>query len=426
MPPAPLPLSARSGRTADSPITFYVRKAFENPNIISLAAGLVDEASFPVSDVGKEISSLFSDPATARAALQYGSTQGLPPLRERLLDRACRADGTRPKDAGLSPDHVVLTTGSQQLLYLVGESLLDPGDLVIVEAPSYFVFLSCLESHGARVLSVPTDDGGMDVDALAVLLDRLDRSGELPRLKLIYTVDYFQNPSGLSLAADRRPRLAALAKLYSKHQRIVVLEDAAYRELRYDGPDVSSVKKFDPDNAHVVYAGTFSKPLSPGLKLGYAILPPDLVGPVLNLKGNHDFGSSSLTQYVALRMLAGGAYDGHGEELRAVYRRKRDAMLAALETEFADWPTVTWTRPKGGLYVWLTFPEYLDAGPAGPLVSRCVAEGVLYVPGQYSHVPNEAGRLRTNDARLSFGVVPEEKIAEGIRRLRAACRGLER
>src|SRR5262245_2367875 len=176
MPPALLPLSARSGRTADSPITFYVRKALENPGIISLAAGLVDEESFPVTDVGREIAGLFADPAVARAALQYGSTQGLPALRERLLDRVCRADGTRPKDAGLSPDHVLLTTGSQQLLYLVGEALLDPGDLAIVEAPSYFVFLSNLESHGARVLSVPTDDGGMDVAAIDSLLARLDRT----------------------------------------------------------------------------------------------------------------------------------------------------------------------------------------------------------------------------------------------------------
>lgn len=426
MPKLPIPLSCRSGRTGDSPITLYVRKAAETPGMISLAAGLVDEGSFPVPEIRTVVTELMSDPTTAKAALQYGSTQGLPSLRERMLVRVCRADGTRPKDAGLSPDHVVLTTGSQQLLYLVGEALIDPGDIVLVEAPSYFVSHSNLESHGAKVLAVPMDDDGMRVDALESLLESLDRSGEIGRVKLIYTVDYFQNPSGRSLAAERRKAMVELTRRFSTRHRILILEDAAYRDLRYDGPDLPSVKSFDPDNAHVIYAGTFSKPLSPGLKLGYAILPPDLVTPVVDLKGNHDFGSSSLTQHVVNRLMDSGYFDRHVDHLRTVYRRKRDAMLAALEREFADWLAVTWTRPKGGMYVWLAFPAYLDSGPAGPIVPRCVDAGVLYVPGCHCHVADEAGRIRSNEARLSFGVATEEQVVEGIRRLRAACRGLER
>ncbi|HJZ54810.1 MAG TPA: aminotransferase class I/II-fold pyridoxal phosphate-dependent enzyme, partial [Gemmataceae bacterium] len=191
MPPAPLPLSGKSLRTTDSPITYFIQKALENPGLVSLAAGLVDEASLPTVEVAEAVAELMADPATGRAALQYGSTQGLPALREKVLDLVCAADGVKPADIGLSPEEVVITTGSQQLLYLLGEVLFDPGDIVITEAPSYFVYHSLLLSKGARVLTVPMDDGGMDLDALETLLGRLERTGELARVKLIYTVDYF-------------------------------------------------------------------------------------------------------------------------------------------------------------------------------------------------------------------------------------------
>jgi len=425
MPPAPLRLSTQASRTPDSPISFFIQKAIETPGLISLAAGLVDEASLPAAAVGEAVAAIVADPVSGRAALQYGSTQGLPALREKLLKELCDADGVSPADLNLSPSNVVITTGSQQLLYLLGEVLFDEGDIVIAEAPSYFVYHGVLGSLGVKVLSVPMDDGGMDLDALEDLLNKLDKSGELRRVKLIYTVDYFQNPTGLTLAEDRRPRLVELAKRFSKYQRIIVLEDAAYRELRYTGPDLPSVKKFDERNQYVVYTSTFSKPLSPGLKTGYAILPSDLVGPVCHLKGNHDFGSTNFAQHVIDRLMTTGAYRKHVDYLQSMYRTKRDAMLRAIETEFADWPEVFWTIPDGGLYVWLTFPESIDAGPNGPLVQRALDAGVLYVPGEFGHVPNETGKVRKNEARLSFGVENESKIAEGIRRLRKACRGLE-
>ena len=425
MPPAPLPLSARSRRTGDSPISFFIRKAIEDPSLVSLAAGLVDEESLPTADFAEAVAAVMADPAAGRAALQYGSTQGLLSLRERLLRHVCAADGVEPDDLGLSPDDVVLTTGSQQLLYLLGEVLCDPDDIVLTEAPSYFVYHDALKSQGVRAVSVPMDAGGMDMNALDATLARLDRAGDLGRVKLIYTVDYFQNPTGLSLAAERRPRLVEIARKYCRSHRLFVLEDAAYRELRYDGPDVTSVKRYDPGNEYVVYASTFSKPCSPGVKTGYAILPRDLVGPVCDLKGNHDFGSANVLQHVLDRLMASGAYHRHVVELRRVYRAKKEAILRALEAEFADWPEVTWTEPAGGLYVWLTFPPHLDAGPDGPLVGRAVEEGVLYVPGQYGHVPDDAGRVPRNEVRLSFGVAPPEQLVEGVRRLRAACRGLE-
>ena len=426
MPPAPLPFSGKSLRTTDSPISYFIQKALDNPGLISLAAGLVDEASLPCEEVAAAVVAIMADPATGRAALQYGSTQGLTSLREKVLDLVCSADGVQPSDIGLSPDRVVLTTGSQQLLYLLGEVLFDPGDIVITEAPSYFVYHSLLQSKGARVLAVPMDDGGMDVDALESLLTRLDRTGELAKVKLIYTVDYFQNPTGLTLAEDRRPRLVDLARRFSKHHRIVILEDAAYRELRYSGHDIPSVKSFDAGNEFVVFASTFSKPLSPGLKTGYALMPGDLVEPMLHLKGSHDFGSTNLAQHIIDRIMETGDYCRHVEKLRALYSEKCDLMMRSLEGEFADWPEVSWTMPAGGLFLWVRFPEHLDAGPNGPLVQAALDSGVLYVPGEFAHVPDENGRVPRNEARLCFGVVEPNQIPEAMRRLRAACRGLER
>ena len=425
MPTQPIGFSEQSRRTGDSPISYFIQKAIETPGLISLAAGLVDEGSLPAEAVGTAVAAILARPDTARAALQYGSTQGLPALREQIVRHVCAADGVTPAEMHLSANDVILTTGSQQMLYLLGETLFNPGDIVICEAPSYFVYHDCLKSHGARVLSVPMDAGGMNLDALEDLLTRLEAEGELPKVKLLYTVDYYQNPTGLSLAADRRPRLVELARRFSKAHRILILEDAAYRELRYDGDDVVSVKRYDTTNEYVIYTSTFSKPCAPGLKTGYSILPKGLMDPVCNLKGNHDFGSTNLSQHIIHKMIETGSYAGHVGHLRSVYRSKKNAMLRALESEFADWPAVRWTRPGGGLYVWVTFPPHVATGKGGPLIDKALAAGVLYIPGQFGHVPDEFGHVPASEIRLSFGVADEAKIAEGVRRLRQACRGLE-
>ncbi len=419
MPPTPLARSEKSLRTTDSPITYYVQKALESPALISFAAGLVDEGSFPVAEIGAVVAEIMADPASACAALQYGSTQGLPALRERVLNHVCSADGVKPAELNLTPSDVCITTGSQQLLYILGEVLFDPGDIVIAEAPSYFVYHSLLQSHGVRVLTVPMDDDGMRMDALESLLEELKKSGELSRVKLIYTVDYFQNPTGLTLATARRPKLVELARRFSTDHRILILEDAAYRELRYSGPDLPSVKRFDPTNEFVVYTGTFSKPCAPGLKTGYAIMPPDVMSALLHLKGSHDFGSGNLTQHVAARLMESGAYARHVEKLQAVYRHKRDVMLASFEKEFGDFPAASWTVPAGGLYVWLTL-DGIDTGPNGPLVAAALDAGVLYVPGEFGHVPDENGALPSNHCRICFGTASPDQIPEGIARLRKA------
>ena len=180
------------------------------------------------------------------------------------------------------------------------------------------------------------------------------------------------------------------------------------------------MKRFDTTNEFVIYASTFSKACAPGLKTGYALLPPDVMAPVLPLKGSHDFGSANVSQHIASRLLASGAYARHAEELRGVYQHKRDLMVRALEAEFADFPAASWTVPTGGFYVWLTL-DGIDTGPNGPLVPAALEAGVLYVPGEFGHVPDGAGRVLNNECRLCFGIATTEQVTEGIRRLRRAC-----
>jgi 2-aminoadipate transaminase len=425
MPSTHVPLSARAQRTKDQPISYFMQQAVENPHLISLAAGLVDPESLPAADVSAAFADLLGRPEAAHAALQYGTTQGYLRLRQRLLARTTALDQLTPRQLSLTVDDVILTTGSQQLLYLVGEALLDPGDLVITEAPSYFVYQGTLQSLGARTLTVPMDEQGMCTDALEELLARLVRTGELERLRFIYVVDYFQNPTGLTLSLPRRRHLIELARRYSRRHRILILEDAAYRELRYDGADLPSIKSLDDTNEHVLLAMTFSKPCAPGLKAGYGLVPRGLMGPLLRLKGNHDFGSNNLTQHLLDRLLETGAYDRHVAELCQVYRHKRDTLLGALAEEFsAAGPLagVRWTRPAGGLYVWLTFPAPVETGPESELMRAALAEGVLYVPGQFGYVNGANGAVPTGEARLSFGVAPPEQLREGVRRLARAAR----
>jgi 2-aminoadipate transaminase len=422
----PVPFSERALRTADQPITYFMRQAVENPGLISLAAGLVDPVSLPTAEVADAVAAILSRPDSARAALQYGTTPGHGPLRDKLLARTAALDGLTPAELSLTAEDVVVTTGSQQLLYLLGELLFNPGDIVITEAPSYFVYQGTLNSMGVRTLSVPMDDEGMNTDALEELLARLERTGEIDRVRLIYVVDYYQNPSGLTLSLRRRRRVLELARRYGRRQRIFVLEDAAYRELRYEGPDLPSIKSFDADNSHVILAMTFSKPCAPGLKSGYGLLPRELVPALERLKGNHDFGSNNFTQHLLDRLIDSGAYDWHVTELRRVYREKRDALLGALAGEFRAWPEVRWTRPEGGMYVWLTFPPDVHTGPDSPLMRAALREGVLYVPGQFCYVNGDNGPVPTHEARLSFGVAPVDQLREAVGRLtRAAGVGAE-
>jgi 2-aminoadipate transaminase len=303
---------------------------------------------------------------------------------------------------------------------------LDPGDICLVAAPTYFVFLGVLDGVGARAIPVATDAGGMRPDALEATLSQLEAAGELDRVKLIYLVSYYENPSGVSLAAERRRPIVELARRFSKNHKLYVLEDAAYRELRYDGPTLPSVWSCDPRREHVILAQTFSKSFSPGLRVGYGVVPRELLGPLCDRKGNEDFGSANFNQHLLATVFDEGLYEPHVEEVRRAYQAKRDAMLAAAARDFADLPGVSWFRPHGGLYVWMSLPEHIDTGFTGELFRRAVkTEGVMYVPGELCHAPApDTGRRPQNHMRLSFGVQDAAGIGEGMQRLARAVRAV--
>jgi len=422
--PPPFAFSARARRTRRQPISALMAQAVENAGVISLAAGLVDEATLPAEETARLAADLLgADPRAARTALQYGTTEGLAPLRRALLEHLAALDGLGPDRLGASPDQVVVATGSQQLLFILADVLLDPGDIVVTAWPSYFVFTGALETVGAEVRGVEIDEAGMVPEALERLLADLEAEGRLQRVKLVYLMSYHQNPTGITLAAERRPRLVEVVRRFSRRHRILLVEDAAYRELSFEDDPPPSVRASDPDGRHVALLQTFSKPFSPGLKVGYGLLPRDLVEPVVLQKGCHDFGSANLCQHLALRALESGAYGRHLERLRRRYIEKRDAMLEALAEHLGPLgPEVRWTRPRGGLYVFLTLPEGVDTGPEGPLFARAMEEGVLYVPGEYCYPPDPTRTAPRNTLRLSYGVCEIESIRRGVAALGRAVR----
>jgi 2-aminoadipate transaminase len=415
-------LSLRAGWAADSPIAYLMHAALSQPALVSLAAGFVDQQSLPVEATRSAALALLADPDLARAALQYGSTAGDSVLRGQVLAGVLAQDSAASDAGGAVPtlaptaEQVVLTAGSNQLLHLLAEVLLDPGDIVLCDAPTYFVFMGLIRNMGARAVGIDSDEGGMRLDALEGALQQLSAAGELPRVKAIYVMTYFDNPRSVSLAPARRPALCELAKRYSQSAPIYVIEDAAYRELRYVGDDQASIRAHDHDGSTVVYAGTFSKSFSPGIRVGFGILPRALVGPVLAIKGNLDFGSPHLNQRIVSEALRLGLCEPHAATLREVYARKRDAMLAALARELGG--AVRYTRPDGGLYVWAELNDAIDTGPSGPLFERALEQGVLYVPGVYCFP--DATHAPSNCMRLSFGVQSEARIALGIERLARA------
>jgi 2-aminoadipate transaminase len=412
-----LSLSAKAARTREQPISYLITTAMRNPGLINLAAGLVDPLTLPVAECDRITRRIFSDPNRGRAALQYDTTQGLAELRHEALRHIGTLEGLPAASMGLSADQLVITTGSQQALYLVADCLINPGDIVIAAAPSYFVYTGAMDSLGATILTVPMDDNGMDVEAVAALLEKLEREGRLERVKFVYCTSYYQNPTGLTLSAERRPRLLEIIKRFSRKHRILLMEDAAYRELRYNGQAHRSVKSYDSQNQYTILSQTFSKPFAPGLKLGYTALPDDLLHAVLQQKGNHDFGSSSITQHMALESFRDGSYAAHVQVLQSSYRAKRDAMLAALLRFMPQHSSIHWTHPQGGLYVWLSLPPGMDASRGAPMFDACVRAGVLYVPGAYCFQADEHGQVPTNHIRLSFGQVAPDQIGPGIERL---------
>jgi len=409
-------ISQRATWAKGQPISQLMQLALENPQLISLAAGFVDQATLPVEPTRQALEVLLSNGDAARAALQYGTTGGYPPLREMLLQRLQKADGVKPGEWNASSEQVVITAGSNELLHVIADTLFDPGDIVICAAPSYFVFLGTVANLGVRSVGVAVDENGVLPEALEETFRRIEAAGELPRVKAVYITTYFDNPSSITLSADRRPKIVELVKRWSKHHQLYLLEDAAYRELRYSGEDLPSMRAFDPDGETVVVTETFSKSYSPGIRVGWGLLPKRLVEPVLDQKGNIDFGSPNFAQHIIYTVLEQGLFEPHVQRLREAYNIKLQAMLQSAEEYLRPIPGVSWIKPCGGLYVWLTLPPEIDTSPGAPLLQRARELGVLYVPGVYCF-PAEGEPAQRNTIRLSFGVQSPDRIRQGMQLL---------
>ena len=420
----PFTLSDRAARTIDQPIGFLITAALANPNLISLAAGLVDFETLPTRETKQLIQELLSDDEVGRARLNYGPSLGLTALRQELIKHLAKLDGQTVEQFGIGPEQVVVSNGSQQVLALLTEVLVTPGDIVITAWPSYFVYSGVLVTAGAQVRCVDTDDNGMIPEQLEKVLREIEAAGQLDRVKIVYVVSYHDNPTSLTLSEDRRPKLLDIVKRFSKRQRILLMEDAAYRELTFEGQPPRSIRYYDPKLEHVALLQTFSKPFAPGFKVGYGILPMELVDKVGLIKDNFDFGTANLNQHTVLRAMTSGLYDRHVVMLQKRYHAKAKAMLEALQKHLGDYAKgdLHWTHPRGGLYVWLTLPSDYDTARDSPFFKKCVHEGVLYVPGAYCYGPDPTRKAPKNTLRLSFGTVALEKISEGIRRLATAIR----
>ena len=412
--------SRRARQASGQPISQLMAQALADPDLISLAAGFVDGETLPVEISRQAWEGLASDQDELRQALQYGTTVGYPPLREAVLERLVAQDGHHD-GVRASIDQLVIGAGSNQLLQLISDCLLEPGDFVLCAAPSYFVYLGTVAGIGAVAHGVETDEQGMIPEALEDQLKSIHGRGELARVKAIYVVSYFDNPRGTTISIERRQQLLEIADRWSKQNKIYILEDIAYRDLRYRGAEVPSIRSLDQGGRRTAIFGTFSKSFSPGIRVGWGLFPRELVAPVCDQKGNADFGSPNLNQHLMNHVLRQGLLEAHIERLRATYRSKLDAMLHAAAEQLAPLPGVHWYAPQGGLYLWVELPASVDTGPQSTLFQKAIGQGVLYVPGRFCY-PTSGVEASHHTMRLSFGVQTPERIRQGMTLLASAIR----
>ncbi len=386
----------------------------ERTDVISLAGGLPDTSTFSPELYAKLMSQVAAE-STARA-LQYGPTEGMAATIECIVE-VMAAEGTL-----VDPAEVIVTTGGQQVIDLVCKTLIDPGDVIVAEAPTYPGAVPTFSAYQAEVEQIEIDADGMPIDALERTLDRLHSEGRRP--KFIYTIPNFQNPGGVTMSLPRRRRLIEVAR----ERELLVLEDNPYGLLRYEGAPLPTLHSLDAaavgrEGASdlVIYLGTFSKILSPGLRLGWAVAPRPVLEKLNLGKQGADLCSSSVTQtfvaaYFGERDGSGKpAWQGYVEALRELYRRRRDVMLESLESHFGS--AASWTRPEGGLFIWATLDERIDTTDLLALARG--SEGVAFVPGRAAYMD---GRSGASSMRLNFAGVPDEDIREGIRRIGRSVR----
>jgi 2-aminoadipate transaminase len=374
-------------------------KLTENPDIISFAGGLPAPEVFPVEEVRAATDRVLTEHGTT--ALQYTTTEGYRPLRDLFVRHMARYGVT------VGPENVLVTSGSQQALDLVGKLLINPGDRVLTEEPTYLGALQAFNAYQAEYLPVPIDDEGLDLDALEKQL----RAGP----KFLYVLPNFQNPGGVTLSLARRRRVVERAA----HYGIPIVEDDPYGQLRYEGEHLPPLVKIDAElhgcgggergfTGNVLYMSTLSKTLAPGLRIAWVVAPEAVVSKLVQIKQGADLHSSTFCQYVAYEVARGGFLDQHVRRIRAVYGERREAMLSALARHFPH--GVRWTRPQGGLFLWVTLPKGFDTMA---LLDEAIREKVAFVPGA-AFYPCGGGE---ETMRLNFSYAPPDVIEEGIKRL---------
>ncbi|MEP7358919.1 MAG: PLP-dependent aminotransferase family protein [Anaerolineales bacterium] len=379
-------------------------KYTQRPEVISFAGGMPAPELFPLERFREAAERVLGDSAAGQTAMQYSSTEGYLPLRKLILRHTARYG------IDARPENVLITTGSQQALDLIAKLFINPGDPVLVEAPTYLGALQAFDVMGARYASVPVDDHGLQTDSRHMLRAMAEHP------KFMYLLPNFQNPSGVTLPLERRQEVVRLAR---KHG-IPIVEDDPYGQLRYEGTHLPPLLKLDleaeashPANSlergNVIYLSTFSKTLAPGLRLGWVIAPAEVITRLVQLKQAADLHTSTFVQQLVFETARSGFLDSHIRGLRAAYRERRDVMLAALAAEMPL--GASWTHPAGGLFVWLKLPEGMDCEA---LLQRALERDVAFVPGTAFFAERAQGERY---CRLNFSNTPPDRIREGIQRL---------
>jgi 2-aminoadipate transaminase len=372
-------------------------KLTEKPNLISFAGGLPAPDVFPVEEITEACQRVLRDKGAS--ALQYSTTEGYLPLREMIVRHSSRYG------IEINADNIMITSGSQQALDLLGKILINPGDRILVESPTYLGALQAWNAYGAEYVAVPSDAHGMITDALEEAL----RTGP----KFIYVLPNFQNPTGVTLALERRQKLVELADRYG----VPIVEDDPYGQLRYEGDHLPSVVVLDGQyrendgvcyRGNVIYLSTFSKILAPGIRLAWVIAPPEVITKLVQAKQGADLHTATFNQIVAYEVSRGGFLDRHINVIRKCYGERRDVMLAAMDRFFP--PKVEWTQPAGGLFLWVTLPEYLESAA---VLKEAIEQNVAFVPG-LPFYPCGGGH---NTLRINFSYANPDTIREGINRL---------
>ena len=362
------------------------------PDIISLSGGMPDVSLLPHAAIRKATRAAVDDQRAI--ALQYGSTDGRRETKQVFCD-LMRDIGVRCK-----PEQMMLTSGAQQALDLIGKTFLDPDDIVIVEGPTYLTALQAFAAYEPQIVAVPFDDQGMRMDLLEAELEKIGKGN--PRLKFCYTIPNFQNPGGVTMTPERRKRLIELSHEYD----FLVVEDDPYGRLRYEGGHQIPLKALDDQ---VIYLGTISKVFAPGLRTGWIAAPTSVISKINLVKQGTDLCGSSFDQVVVEHYFTDTPWQRTLQKFVKTYGIRRDAMLAALEEYFP--PEASWTHPEGGFFVWVTLPEYVDTGS---MLAEALDAGVTYVPGDSFYPDGDQGK---NCMRINFSYETPENITEAIRRL---------